>query len=78
MVSLGLVPLHLVEDGVEILLDEVDSLGLDEHERDCMTVKDCERDLKIEQAKTKWLNKEMDDLNDYLNLLAHIIYDHKF
>ena len=157
---MGLIPTHLVEDGVEILLDEVNSLGLDDHEADCMTAftdyfidtwfegkfpiamwnhydntgprtnnhvegynaklnklltkpniwrfiakltneeannnikyvrlekgtyksrgrnkADCERDLKIEQAKTKWLNKELDDLNDYLNLLAHIIYDHKF
>ena len=36
---------------------------------------DCERDLKIEQCKSKWLANEL-DLDSYMNQLAYIIKEY--
>ena len=36
MCSLGLIPLHTIEDALEILLDDGQGLDLDDHEYDCL------------------------------------------
>ena len=36
MCSLCLIPLHTIEDALEILLDECQGLDLDDHEYDCL------------------------------------------